>query len=65
PARQESVDRVMHALGDDDTASLLGPLAEAGAQLKSTHPKLAGEVADINTTTDQLRTDTTHRSDTR
>ncbi|MFG1820678.1 hypothetical protein ACGFIF_43455 [Kribbella sp. NPDC049174] len=59
PASQESVDRVLHALGDKDTATLLAPLAEAGAQLEDTHPKLAGQVADINVTTDQLRTENT------
>lgn len=61
-ASQESVDRVLHALGGDDTATLLAPLAEAGAQLEDTHPKLAGQVADINETTDQLRTENTTRT---
>jgi hypothetical protein len=56
-ATQKSVDRVLHALGDNDTATLLAPLAEAGAQLEDTHPKLAGQVTDINQTTDQLRSD--------
>ena len=59
---QQSVDRVLHALGDSDTATLLAPLAEAGAQLEDTHPKLAGQVADITTTTDQLRTGNTTRT---
>ncbi|WP_202868431.1 hypothetical protein [Kribbella sindirgiensis] len=54
-ATQESVDRLMHALGDNDTATLLVPLAEAGAQLENSNPALAGQVADINLTTDQLR----------
>jgi hypothetical protein len=62
PASQESVDRVLHALGDDDTATLLAPLAEAGAQLEDTHPKLAGQVTDINVTTDQLRTENNTRT---
>ncbi|MFI6832469.1 hypothetical protein ACIBG5_35530 [Kribbella sp. NPDC050241] len=57
PATQESVDRVLHALGDRDTATLLVPLAEAGAQLEDSNPVLAGQVADINVTTDQLRTE--------
>ena len=61
-ATQKSVDRVLHALGDNDTATLLGPLAEAGAQLEDTHPKLAGQVADINETTDQLRTESKNRT---
>ncbi|TKK76970.1 hypothetical protein FDA38_27520 [Kribbella jiaozuonensis] len=52
---QESVDRLLHALGDDDSSALLAPLAEAGAQLENSNPTLAGQVTDINTTTDQLR----------
>ncbi|MER7243187.1 hypothetical protein [Kribbella sp. NPDC000426] len=52
---QQSVDRLLHALGDNDTSALLAPLAEAGAQLENSNPTLAGQVADINTTTDQLR----------
>ena len=56
---QKSVDQVLHALGDNDTATLLAPLAAAGAQLEDTHPKVAGQVADINTTTDQLRIENT------
>jgi len=34
---------------------LLAPLAEAGAQLENSNPALAGQVADITLTTDQLR----------
>ncbi|WP_329000035.1 hypothetical protein OHA18_37080 [Kribbella sp. NBC_00709] len=52
---QESVDRLLHALGDGDSSALLVPLADAGAQLGTSNPHLAGQVADINTTTDQLR----------
>lgn len=59
---QESVDRLLHALGDNDTSALLAPLAEAGAQLGTSNPTLAGQVADINTTTDQLRDE--HKSRT-
>ncbi|RZT27605.1 hypothetical protein EV649_1375 [Kribbella sp. VKM Ac-2569] len=59
---QESVDRLLHALGDNDTATLLAPLAEAGAQLENSNPNLAGQVADINVTTNQLRDD--HKSRT-
>jgi hypothetical protein len=62
PATQQSVDRVLHAVGDSDTATLLAPLAEAGAQLEDSHPTLAGQVADINVTTDQLRTEHTTRT---
>jgi hypothetical protein len=62
PATQETVDRVLHALGDSDTATLLAPLAEAGAKLEDSHPTLAGQVADLNVTADQLRTEYTTRS---
>lgn len=55
PATQASADRLLQALGGDDTATLLAPLAEAGAKLEDSHPKLAGQVSDINVTTDQLR----------
>jgi hypothetical protein len=54
-AAQTSVDRVHHALGDDDSTTLLAPLAEAGPKLEESHPVLAGQIAGINTTTDQLR----------
>jgi hypothetical protein len=57
PGTQETADRLLHALGDSDTATLLAPLAEAGARLEDSHPKLAGQVSDINVTTDQLRTE--------
>jgi hypothetical protein len=57
PGTQESADRVLRALGDSDTATLIGPLAEAGAKLEDSHPKLAGQVSDITTTTDQLRSE--------
>jgi hypothetical protein len=57
PGTQESADRVLHALGDSDTATLIGPLAEAGAKLEDSHPKLAGQVSDITMTTDQLRSE--------
>ncbi|MGW6196880.1 hypothetical protein ACWF0M_12100 [Kribbella sp. NPDC055110] len=62
PATQASVDQVLHALGDSDTATLLAPLAEAGAKLEDTHPRLAGQVSDINVATDQLRTEHTTRT---
>ncbi|GAA1556308.1 hypothetical protein GCM10009804_11420 [Kribbella hippodromi] len=61
-ASQQTVDRVLLALGDNDSAKLLSPLSAAGAELEDTHPALAGEVADINTTTDQLRTGNTART---
>jgi hypothetical protein len=62
PATQQSIDRVQNALGDSDTATLLAPLTAAGAHLEDSHPTLAGQVADINETTDQLRTEHTNRT---
>ncbi len=62
PATQDSVDRVLHALGEGDTATLLAPLAEAGSKLEDSNPTLAGQVADIKVTTDQLRTDHANRT---
>lgn len=61
PGTQESADRLLHALGDSDTANLLAPLAEAGAKLEDSHPHLAGQVSEINLTTDQLRSEHTTR----
>ncbi|MGW6277051.1 hypothetical protein [Kribbella sp. NPDC055071] len=55
PATQVAVDRVFHALGNSDTATLLSPLADAGTKLQHTHPTLAEQAADITTTTNQLR----------
>ncbi|HZX03768.1 hypothetical protein [Kribbella sp.] len=55
PATQKAVDRIFHALGDPDTATLLSPLADAGARLRHSHPTLAEQAADVTATTDQLR----------
>ncbi|NIK58196.1 hypothetical protein [Kribbella shirazensis] len=63
PGTQASADRLLHALGDGDTATLLSPLAEAGAKLEDSHPNLAGQVSDINVTTDRLRTERTARNE--
>ncbi|TCC47344.1 hypothetical protein E0H73_43165 [Kribbella pittospori] len=52
---QKAVDRVLHALGDNDTATLLTPLADAGDRLQHSHPTLAEQAADITTTTNRLR----------
>jgi hypothetical protein len=62
PATRDIVDRVFHALGDSDSATLLAPLAEARPKIEDSHPTLAGQVADINETTDQLRTEHTNRT---
>jgi hypothetical protein len=55
PVTQKAVDRVLHALGDNDTATLLTPLADAGQKLQHSHPTLAEEAADITTTANRLR----------
>jgi hypothetical protein len=55
PATQETVDQVFHALGDTDTATLLGPLSQAEPHLQENHPHLAGQIAAIAQTTDRLR----------
>jgi hypothetical protein len=59
PTAQAAVDQVGHALGDNDTATLLGPLAQAEPHLQNDHPDLAGQIAEISQTTDQLRRDPT------
>ncbi|MFB6720862.1 hypothetical protein ACFCV3_11910 [Kribbella sp. NPDC056345] len=61
PDTREAADRLLQALGDSDTASLLTPLAEAGAGLGDSHPNLAGQVTDITLTTDQLRTELSNK----
>jgi hypothetical protein len=55
PATQDSIDRVFHALGDADTATLLGLLVKAEPHLQENHPHLAGQIAAIGQTTDRLR----------
>jgi len=50
-----SVDKLEHALGADDSAALLEPLAEAGSKLRHSHPALATQVAQIGTDTEHLR----------
>ncbi|MGZ0146034.1 hypothetical protein ACXJJ3_03085 [Kribbella sp. WER1] len=58
PATQKVVDRVLIALGENDTATLLTPLANAGDRLQHSHPTLAEQAADITTTTNRLRVPT-------
>ncbi len=52
---------VQEALGGEDAAGLLGPLAEAGPALRSGHPGLADRIAEIGSQADQLRTDAQQR----
>jgi hypothetical protein len=52
---------VQQALGGEDAAGLLGPLAEAGPGLRDGHPGLARQIAEIGEQTDQLRLDAQNR----
>lgn len=58
---QRPVDLVRRALADDDTATLLRPLAEAAPHLAPTHPVLAERINEIIEATDQLRQETHDR----
>jgi hypothetical protein len=58
-AAQAAVDRIHQALGDNDTATLLGPLTEAAPHLQEDHPDLAGQIVAIGQTTDWVRQDHT------
>jgi hypothetical protein len=52
---QAIVDRIHDALGNNDSAALLAPLAEAGPQLTRDHPALAGRISEIGDRTDEVR----------
>ena len=43
------------ALGRDDAAALLGPLADAGTHLRAGHPALAEQVGAVGRRTDEVR----------
>lgn len=60
PARRHA-DLVQQALADDDTTSLLGPLAGAAPHLESTHPGIAEQINQVTRTTHEVRRDTQHR----
>lgn len=57
PAAQESADRLGAALGDDDPATLLPPLAAAQPHLTDAHAGLAEQLGEISDETDRLRRD--------
>jgi hypothetical protein len=59
-ARQQ-IDLVQRALADDDSATLLQPLADAAPHLEPTHPTLAEQINRITETTDELRRQTQDR----
>jgi hypothetical protein len=52
---------VQQALGSEDAANLLGPLADARPGLQAGHPQLAEQIAAIGEQTDQLRTNAQNR----
>lgn len=52
---------VQQALGGEDAAGLLGPLADAAPSLQDGHPALARQIAAIGKQTDQLRMDAQNR----
>jgi hypothetical protein len=58
---QESVDRIHGALGDNDSAALLGPLADAGPRLTRDHPRLADRISEFGDRADEVRRATTQR----
>lgn len=55
PDSQASADKVQAALGVDDSAALLRPLAEVGSQLARSHPALASQLNQLTLDTDQVR----------
>jgi hypothetical protein len=57
PAAQESADRLGAALGDDDPATLLPPLAAAQPHLADDHAGLAEHLGEISDETNRLRRD--------
>jgi hypothetical protein len=61
PAAQESADRLGAALGDDDPATLLPPLAAARPHLTGDHAGLAEQLGQISDETNRLRREAGHR----
>jgi hypothetical protein len=57
PAAQESADRLGKALGDDDPATLLPPLAAARPHLADDHAGLAEQLGEISEEANRLRRD--------
>lgn len=58
---QASVDAVHDALGENDSAALLAPLAAAAPRLSKDHPALAGRITELGTRTDEIRRSGHHR----
>jgi hypothetical protein len=59
---QATVDAVHDALGENDSAALLAPLAAAARHLSKDHPGLAGRISDLGTRTDEIRQSTQKRN---
>ncbi|MET9271463.1 hypothetical protein [Kribbella sp. NPDC003557] len=51
-----AIDRLRDALGGDDVAELIQPLAAAGRKLRESHPDLADEISTVTRTADTVRT---------
>jgi hypothetical protein len=51
-----AIARLRDALGGDDAAELIQPLAAAGPKLRKSHPSLADEITTITRTADSIRT---------
>ncbi|WP_328988892.1 hypothetical protein OG394_21955 [Kribbella sp. NBC_01245] len=58
PATQACVDRVRAALGENDTAALIEPLAEVAPRLATTHSALADQLAAVAAGTASARRQT-------
>jgi hypothetical protein len=58
---QDSVDRIHDALGDNDSAALLGPLADAGPRLTRDHPRIADRISELGDRADEVRRGSTQR----
>jgi hypothetical protein len=58
---QESVDRIHDALGDNDSAALLGPLADAGPRLTVDHPRIADRISELGDRANEVRRASTQR----
>jgi hypothetical protein len=52
---QASLDAVHDALGDNDSAALLAPLAEAGPHLSKHHPGLADRISELGARAGEVR----------
>jgi hypothetical protein len=63
-AAQQRVDAVQDALGEDDAAALLRPLAAAGRHLPAEHADLARQVRTVADQLDEVRRDVRERRST-